>query len=79
MALPTAKELMQANNGDDYTHWEEIHDLMIAFADIHVRAALQKASEDVFYTTDRDKYRNITGVHINKDSILNAYPSEKIK
>lgn len=46
---------------------------------IHVEAALKKASESVFYTTERDSFRNIKNVSINKDSILNAYPTENIK
>lgn len=42
--IPTAEEMIQAKNGDDYTHWEEIHDLLIEFAKLHVKAALEAAA-----------------------------------
>jgi len=59
--------------------YDEIFNLMKGFAEMHVREALEKASEDVFYTTIRDRYRNIIEVNIDKESILNAYPTENIK
>ncbi len=62
-----------------YTTREELAEVLIEFTQLHVDAALNKASENVFYTTSRDRYRNITAVAINKESILNAYPTENIK
>lgn len=54
-------------------------EVAIQFAKLHLEEALKIAAKDVHYTTTRDKYRNITGVEINKDSILNSYPLENIK
>lgn len=67
--IPTAEQLMQANNGDDYTHWEEIHDLMIKFARMHVKEALRQASERV----------EVDFPFIDKESVLKVYPPENIK
>lgn len=84
MEVPTAEELMQSKNGDDYTHWEEIHDTMIEFAKLHVKAALEKAAK---YADLHSKYKPKIGelpdINCNKyiyqNSILNAYPLENIK
>lgn len=67
--IPTAEELMQSKNGDDYTHWEEIHDMMIDFAQAHVTAAL-KANHKL--------HMNSGSAATEKESI-NAYPLTNIK
>lgn len=73
----TAQELydQMLHENDEATRTE----MMIEFAKIKVQEALSRAAEDVYVTTERDSYRNITSATINKDSILNAYPLELIK
>ena len=76
---------MQSNNGDDYTHWDEIHQLMIRFARLHVEAALKEASEKAKIVDDPNSYTGNTGSEypadqiVSKESILNAYPLTNIK
>lgn len=85
--IPTAEEMMQSKNGDDYTHWEEIHSMMIEFAKLHVEAALKQASENVVMNVEVDgvcgqtKYYDYAenDVSIDTDSIINAYPLKNIK
>ena len=76
--IPTAKELMQSKNGDDYTHWEEIHDMMIEFAKLHVEAALKAASKKAKVVDVGIDYAIIEWA-VDKNSILNSYPSKNIK
>lgn len=73
----TAKELkaQMLRENEDCT----CEEMMIEFAKIVSREALEKASKDVYVTTERDSYRNIKSVEINRESILNAYPIELIK
>lgn len=74
--IPTAEELMQSKNGDDYTHWEEIHDMMIEFAKLHVKAALKEASENVpgfGSSTDIPDWKEV------EKELLNSYPLDNIK
>lgn len=71
--IPTAEELMQSKNGDDYTHWEEIHDMMIEFAKLHVEAALKSACASLPY--DDKMNQNILDII----AINNSYPLENIK
>lgn len=76
--IPTAEELMQSKNGDDYTHWEEIHDMIISFAKFHVAAALEAAAEKAKAKENPADYG--TGeIWVDKGSILSAYPLENIK
>jgi len=77
--IPTAEELLTGICSGNYCYKHEVTVKMKEFAEIHVKEALKEAAEKVFYTTGRDSYRKITSVSINKESILNAYPSEKIK
>lgn len=69
--IPTAKELFNKmlEENDECMSTE----MMIEFAKLHVKEALQKAYEnaDLEYYGDEVCY--------NKDSILNAYPLENIK
>lgn len=62
---------MQSKNGDDYTHWEEIHDMMLEFAKIRVTEALKQAGMKINVSYD-NSFSVIT-------AILNAYPPENIK
>lgn len=72
MTILTAKELEVSGKYDSY------QEMMIAFAKIHVEAALKAASEnwEANYKIDGDIGVIIT---VKKESILNAYPLENIK
>lgn len=76
--IPTAKEMMQSKNGDDYTHWEEIHDLMISFAKLHVQAALEAAAENARAKENPADY-GTGSIWVDKSTILSAYPPINIK
>ena len=57
-------------------------EVMIEFAKLHVEAALKEASRKVTCSeeTQYDEYDNAVLIaKINKDSILNAYPTSSIK
>ena len=79
--LPTAKELLKANflliekDKTCEAHTHLVVDQMIAFAKMHVKAALEsgagKAKTKIHYIVDK--------IIVDKDSILNAYPDSNIK
>jgi hypothetical protein len=73
--IPTAEELMQSKNGDDYTHWEEIHEMLIEFAKLHVQQALKEASVKASVYADEGGYTEF----VDEYSILDSYPLDKIK
>jgi hypothetical protein len=73
--IPTAREFYDKHDSDDCVV------MMIDFAKMHVEAALKKASENAKIRYD---YSGNTGSEycdefVDKDSILNSYPSENIK
>lgn len=65
----TAEEMEQSGQYDDY------QSMMIAFAQMHVNAALQEAADNVSHF---HKVYNKTFL-INKKTILNAYPLANIE
>jgi hypothetical protein len=78
MSIPTAEKFIE----NDYYHLHldtdstclaSIHDAMIEFAKLHVEAALYIASERADLTD------NGSFPYVDKLSILNSYPLEKIK
>jgi hypothetical protein len=80
--IPTAEELIET----DYYHLHldtdsiclgSIETAMIEFAKLHVEEALKEASEKADYITNG--HEHITDIWIDKDSILNSYPLDKIK
>lgn len=85
----TAKQLAEVIDDEFYKehhyYWSETEPLNFAtevalqFTKLHVEEALKTAKDSAGYTTKRDRYRNITEVTIDGDSILNAYPLENIK
>jgi hypothetical protein len=82
MNIPTAEEFIKKNLIDyweggkaQYT-WEDVERAMKEFAKLHVEAALQDASEKSTVIRDEEFY---TISHVNKNSILNAYPLTNIK
>ncbi len=75
--IPTAEEFLRKNI--DYVLSEndckeDVENAMIEFAKLHVEAALKAASENV-----KTKITNRNASYVDKDSILNSYPLEKIK
>lgn len=83
--VPTSEEILKLHYNMDrdedghpvYYDWSA-KDAMIAFARLHVEAALEAASEKA---TQNYSEENVLGESytINKDSILNAYPLENVK
>lgn len=66
--IPTAEELFVKCNPQDGTLPQWAKDLMIEFAKLHVKAALEVAQKDAQITES-----------VAFQSILNAYPDENIK
>ena len=87
--ISTAEEFKQQLDKANHSYTDEY--LMVEFAKLHVQAALEEASEKAeigeFYvfgsTEDEDFFDQIDmsslRCNIKKDSILNAYPLDKIK
>ena len=81
--IPTAEEILELHYNMDrdedghpiYYDWSA-KDAMIAFAKMHVEAALKETEKETI------KYISKTSIELNmynKNSILNAYPLENIK
>ena len=69
--IPTAEEFVNQYDWENSTL--NIPDVLIEFAKLHVKKALEEAVERAVITYDR-------GVeYVDKDSILNAYPLTNIK
>ena len=82
--MKTATEFFDEGNFNNVT------DMLIEFAKMHVQEALKQASEEAFVeyidlnTDEIFDYTDVitdddVEVNINKDSILNAYPLDLIK
>ena len=82
--MKTATEFFDEGNFNNVT------DMLIEFAKMHVQEALKQASENSFVeyidlnTDEIFDYTDVitdddVGVNVNKDSILNAYPLKNIK
>lgn len=65
--MPSAEQLLNDPKNRDL----RIVDVMIEFAQMHVEAALKKASESYFVDWSTQE--------IDKEEILNAYPASNIK
>ena len=61
-------------NQDTFILKEDISELMIKFAQFHVKLALSAAYENIEYTEE-----NSSVPYVKEDSILNAYPLSNIK
>ena len=73
--IPTAREFYDVHDSDDAVV------MMLDFAKMHVEAALKEASEKIKLT---DEVCEVLQEHwfeeyIDKSSILNSYPLDKIK
>ena len=75
MNIPTAEEIYLKYTQCVMNHGD-IKTAMIEFAKLHVQAALKDASEKSTVIRDEEFY---TISHVNKNSILNAYPLTNIK
>ena len=73
--IPTAEELNEQFFGDEYR--TDTNDLLIEFARLHVKAALEAAAEKA--ETERGYLNNLPVIYVTKKSILNAYPLDNIK
>ena len=82
--IPTAEEFLDKKyglikdelTGDMFADYVSPNDL-IEFAKMHVEAALKAAYENVFIN-DYDEHEQYSP-HIDKDSIIKAYPLTNIK
>ena len=83
--IPTVKEYVERFTGDDedgYLRWDTVEYMCKEFAKLHVEAALKAASEkvelsDLLHEFIEDSWEG--GPFIDKDTILNAYPTDNIK
>lgn len=80
--IPTAEEYLKNSDTyeEDYSNislWDA-EQRMIEFAKLHVKKALKEASEKAKTEYDCNNW-NCCGESINKNSILNSYPLDKIK
>jgi len=74
--IPTAEEFAWSQEEDFKTilaeaNYQEVYNLMIEFAKLHVEAALKEAAEIVDMEVEKD--------FLTKDVILNSYPLTNIK
>lgn len=82
--IPTAKKFIKILAKDTEREFNVIN-LMIEFAKMHVKAALDEASEkaetDYTYEGEGGEFEDIPifNYFVDKDSILNAYPESNIK
>lgn len=73
--LPTAKEFLKENAPCS------TEGFMIEFASMHVKAALKEASEKakIKYEYSGNTGSEYCDEYVDRNSILNAYPPERIK
>jgi hypothetical protein len=85
--IPTAEEFMRTftTGKTEETPQEYVQDMLIAFAKLHVEAALKEAINNVRIIDDPNSYCGNTGSEyppdqiLDTDAILNSYPLENIK
>ena len=88
--IPTAEEFARYykidKEGNHQNQDKSSYDMMIEFAKMHVKAALEKAANDVKQISkwgnndyDSENPVGFTYEVIDKDSILNAYPDTLIQ
>ena len=73
--MKTAADFLDQGNFNNTT------DMMIEFAKLHVKAALEEASKrgEILVNRSMSNGYDYSEHYINKDSILNAYPDSNIK
>ena len=77
MDITTAEEFIKNfHRQEGHTFEQTVPQAMIEFAKLHVESALKNASEKSTVIRDEEFY---TISHVNKNSILNAYPLTNIK
>jgi hypothetical protein len=81
--IPTAEKFLIINDDKDFKlsmSGRNVSEMMIAFAKLHVEAALKEASEkaDTIYV-EEDGCATGDYYEVDKDSILNSYPLTNIK
>jgi hypothetical protein len=89
----TAEEFLIINDDKDFRlsmSGRYVSEMMIAFAKVHVEAALKEAIENAKISLGKDWIRKEEKIHpsqlvdsitikVDKDSILNSYPLTNIK
>lgn len=75
--IPTAEEFMKGCPPEK----KEVSARLVAFAKLHVKAALEAAADNSFCedTYIGDDMEVCSSWNVNEESILNAYPEENIK
>ena len=85
--IPTAAGFLIQNNDQDFRlsmSGLNVSDMMVQFAKLHVKAALEAAVNKATIMNDHNSYCGNTGSEyppnqiVDKDSILNAYPENLI-
>ncbi len=80
--MDTAREFLRSKSlkgsNDTFTD-EQIEGFLIEFSRGHCKAQSRAIEESAYIVTKRDKFRNITSCKINRESIVTAYPLDKIK
>ena len=74
----TAIEFLRRDESGVYNEQDIAH-AMVEFAKMHCKEQAEAICQQAFINTSRDKFRNITSVSINMDSVLNAYPLTNIQ
>lgn len=87
--IPIAWDLISKAPNSGYSErescidWDDINDIMIKFAKLHVQEALKQASEKVELLDDKECWRNCSCEKpckiVNENSILEAYSLDLIK
>lgn len=75
--IPTVEEFLEDNLSNPTKGWSEKKRL-IEFAKLHVKAALEAASENATAYREEDM-RGGTWTLVDKDSVINSYPLNNIK
>jgi len=77
--IPTAEEFMRTftTGKTEETPQEYVQDMLIAFAKLHVEAALKEASVKTYKASIG--HGNVYHTESARDSILKSYPIENIK
>jgi len=75
--IPTATDILQKHVPNRYPKENPWKQAMIEFAKLHVEAALKEVVENV-EINDYDEHGQYSP-DVDRDSILNSYPLDKIK
>ena len=78
--IPSAEDYLKNSHATGMAfNRKAIQEVMIEFAKLHVKAALEAAAENAEATEGWSTGFSGSAASVNEDSILNAYPEELIK